>query len=192
MISKHRTEAPIDAEIELELLSAWLDGEVEPAQASALLDRLNRDPNLLVHFEAFNLAGDAMRSHEVAACHAPGLVGRVSRALEAEPTALAPGALSSPKLRRHVATGIAVAAAAAMLVVVVLPQLRGSDVAAPAGSVAIVARAPEKAVAKAAQNTLAARSPQLDAYFRAHRELATTGVMPSAAAYIRSSGDQDR
>jgi negative regulator of sigma E activity len=193
MISKQRTEEPIEAE--LELLSAWLDGELEPAQARALLDRLKRDPNLRVHFEGFNLAGDAIRSHEVAACHAPQFVGRVCRALEAEPTGLSPGAWSASKLRRHAATGIGVAAAAAMLVVVVLPQLRGSEVAPTAAPVAVVGHGPGKAVAAkaAGPNTLAARSAQLDAYFRAHRELADTGgVMPSAAAYIRSSGEQDR
>ena len=191
MISKQRIEEPV--ETELELLSAWLDGELEPAQSRALLDRLKRDPDLRVNFEGFNLAGDAIRSHEVAACHAPQFVSRVCRALEAEPTGLSPGAWSASKWRRHAATGMGVAAAAAMLVVFVLPQLRGSDVAPAPGPVA-VGHGPDKAVAAktAGPNTLAARSPQLDAYFRAHRELAGTGVMPSAAAYIRSSGEQDR
>ena len=194
MTSTQKIAGPAEAEASSELLSAWLDGELEPARAGALLDRLKRDPNLLVQFEAFNVAGDAMRSHEVAACHAPGLVRRVGRALETEPTGLSPGALSGSKVRRHVATGITVVAAAAMLVVFVLPQLRGPDVAPQAGgAVAAAGHVPDKGPGKAAgPNTLAARSAQLDAYFRAHRELAATGVMPSAAAYIRSSGEQDR
>jgi hypothetical protein len=33
MIAKRTNEQPIGAEAELELLSAWLDGELEPAQA---------------------------------------------------------------------------------------------------------------------------------------------------------------
>jgi len=185
---------PVQAEADLELLSAWLDGELEQGQYSAMLDRLKVDPALRAQFEWFNLAGDALRSHEVAACHHPALVGQVSRALQAEPVRIGPGALAGSRLRRHIATGVTVAAAAGMLAVVALPQLRGSYVApaSPASvasenrTVATVAAAPPAAKAEPA------RSPQLDAYFRAHRELGATGVMPSAAAYIRMAGEPDR
>jgi sigma-E factor negative regulatory protein RseA len=195
MSSTHRTGRPVQAEADLELLSAWLDGELEPDQASAMVSRLKGESRLRVKFEGFNVVGDALRSHEVAACHCPALAGKVSRALESEPALLAPTALLGSKVRRHIATGVTVAAAAAMLAVVALPQLRGSDgaPAAPAAAVATASRAAAPgAVAVAVPNALPARSPQLDAYFRAHRELATTGVMPSAVAYIRMSGEPDR
>jgi|SRR5882757_5041289 len=194
MNSTQRTEEPVPADSDLELLSAWLDGELEAAQAGAMVDRLKGDAMLRVHFEAFSVAGDAMRSQEVAACHVAELASRVRRALDAEPTRLSPGALAGSQLRRHVATGVGVAAAAAMLAVVVLPQLRGSEMASPQTGSPIAATEPvanKGAPKHSVPNTLAARST-LDAYFRAHRELAATGVMPSAVAYIRSSGEPDR
>jgi sigma-E factor negative regulatory protein RseA len=187
--------APADAD--LEQLSAWLDGELEPQHDAAMLDRLKRDPALRAQFEWFNLAGDALRSHEVAACHRPRLVEQVCEALASEPVSLAPRALSGSKLRWHLAAGITVAAAAGMLVVVALPQLRGTDVTPAASSAAPMAGAAAttslaSAAPPAAPKTLPPGNTQLDAYFRAHRELAATGVMPSAVAYIRMSGEPDR
>jgi sigma-E factor negative regulatory protein RseA len=197
MSATHRADKPVLAEGDLEQLSAWLDGELDPEQHRAMLDRLKRDPSLRAQFEWFNLAGDALRSHEVAACHQPQLVDRVCEALKSEPVRVGPGALSGSRVRRHIATGITVAAAAGVLAVVALPQLRGTDTTtAPTTTVGLPAGAGAPGLANAGPSSpgkaLASRSPQLDAYFRAHRELATTGVMPSAVAYIRSSGDPDR
>ena len=197
MSATHRADKPALADADLEQLSAWLDGELEPEQDRAIVERLKRDPNLRAQFEWFNLAGDALRSHEVAACHHPWLVGQVCEALKSEPVRVAPGALAGSRVRRHIATGITVAAAAGVLAVVALPQLRSTDVAPPAPTTAAVpAGAVQSGLANAGlpapPKALPSRSPQLDAYFRAHRELATTGVMPSAVAYIRNSGEPDR
>jgi sigma-E factor negative regulatory protein RseA len=170
---------------ETESLSAWMDGELDEGQARALLDRLKQDAELRAHFEWLQVASDAMRSHEVAACHVPRLASRVSLALQSEPALLAPRALSGASVRRHVVTGMTVAAAAALLVVVAVPQLRG-PAAPPVGAV------PPVASNAAAVRPSAPRNPQLEAYFRAHRELETTGVMPAAAAYIRFSGEPER
>jgi hypothetical protein len=181
MSAVHRTGRPGLADADLEQLSAWLDGELEPEQHRAMLERLKSDPDLRAHFEWFNLAGDALRSQEVAACHQPRLVIRVREALKLEPVRIGPGAASGSKVRRHLATALTIAAAAGVLVVVALPQLRSTDVvSAPA----ILPPGPPGPVAKT--------GPQLDAYFRAHRELASTGVMPSAMEYIRNSGEPDR
>ena len=197
MSAMHRTDGPVPADADLEQLSAWLDGESEPAQDGAMLERLKNEPRLRAQFEWFNLAGDALRSHEVAACHHPQLVDQVCKALRSEPVRVAPGALWGSKLRRHVATGIAVAAAAGVLAVVALPALRGTDVA-PASQAAAPSVSPGQtnvlvsAVPPGTPKALVVRNAQLDAYFRAHRELAATGVMPSAVAYIRMSGEPDR
>ena len=196
MSATHRAGKPGLADADLEQLSAWLDGELDPGQDRAMLDRLKRDPNLRAQFEWFNLAGDALRSHEVAACHHPRLVDQVREALASEPVRVGPGALSGSRVRRHIATGVTVAAAAAVLAVVALPQLRGIDTVPPATTAALpvapIAPGLVSAGVSGPGKALPSRSPQLDAYFRAHRELATTGVMPSAVAYIRSSGDPDR
>jgi sigma-E factor negative regulatory protein RseA len=196
MSATHRAGKPALVEADVEQLSAWLDGELDPKQDRAMLDRLKRDPSLRAQFEWFNLAGDALRSHEVAACHHPRLVEQVCEALKSEPVRVGPGALSGSRVRRHIATGITVAAAAGLLAVVALPQLRGTDTVTPAPTAALPAGATPPGLANAGLSApakaLPSRSPQLDAYFRAHRELATTGVMPSAVAYIRNSGEPDR
>jgi negative regulator of sigma E activity len=205
MSATQRAGGPALDDADLEQLSAWLDGELDPGKQRAMLERLKTDPALRERFEWFNLAGDALRSHEVAACDRPLLVGRVCEALRDEPVRLGPGALAGSRVRRHLATGLTVAAAAGMLAVVALPQLRGSDAAAPGPVVAaqaggitvpVTRAAPVAVLAGAVQpgapKVVITRSPTLDAYFRAHRELAATGVMPSAAAYIRMSAEQDR
>jgi len=201
--TKRAGTAPL-ADADLERLSAWLDGELEPQEQRSMIERLKSDPDLRAQFELFHLAGDALRSHEVAACHQPRLVVRVCEAVRAEPVRIGPRlrAGAAAVVRRHVATAVTVAAAAGTLVVVALPQLRGTD----ATSVQTTAQGPSAvrpaALANAGTtpevkatdvaNAIAARSPQLDAYFQAHRELATTGVMPAAVAYIRTTGEPER
>jgi negative regulator of sigma E activity len=190
MSTTRRTDGPQLADADLEQLSAWLDGELEPEQDRAIFDRLKSDAGLRAQFEWFNLAGDALRSHEVAACDHPRLVDRVCEALKSEPVRIGPGALSGSRVGRYLATGITVAAAAAMLAVVAVPQLRGTD-AVPAAPPA-VAMGPAGTEVPRVVKAPPARQPQLDAYLRAHRELAATGVMPSAVAYIRGPGEPDR
>lgn len=192
MSSTHGADKAFQADADLEMLSAWLDGELEPAQQSAMLERLRNDPSLRARFEWFNLAGDALRSHETAACHCPGLAGKVGRALASEPVRVGAGRLTGA--RRHLATGLTLAAAAATLVLVALPQLRTPDVvpAAPSAVAGANQLAGARAALAVAPNRVPANTPQLDAYFRAHRELATAGVMPSAVAYIRLSSEPER
>ena len=193
MSSTHGADKAFQADADLEMLSAWLDGELEPAQQRAMLERLRNDPSLRAQFEWFNLAGDALRSHETAACHCPGLTVKVRRALASEPVRVGARRLLGSGVRRHLATGLTLAAAAATLVLVALPQLRAPDVVPTSASA--VARANQAAggrPALAAANALPAQTPKLDAYFRAHRELATDGVMPSAVAYIRLSSEPER
>ncbi len=186
----------VEAEEDPELLSAWADGELDADQHAAMLERLKKDPELRTRLEWFNLVGDALRSHEVAACHSPALVGRVCRTLESEPVRIGPGSRPGSRLGRHMAAGVAVAAAAGVLAVVALPQLRNAQVmpAAPAApqAVASAERAAVPGATTPAPKALAASSPQLDAYIRAHREMAFAGMMPSAVAYVRMSGEPDR
>lgn len=199
-----------------EALSAWIDGELDERDCHAVLDRLRSDDALREQFDSIHWVGDALRSHEVAAGGLPGLARRVSQALQDEPALLAPRAmpsrslLSAQALRRHAATGVTLAAAAAVLAVVALPQLRGPQGgAAPVATEQVAAagqkvppaspsaqarqpgRGPGLGAAGSPQGLVAARDPgTLDAYFRAHREMAPQGVMPEAVAYIR--GEPDR
>jgi len=117
----------------------------------------------------------------------------------------------SSRLQHHVASGLAVAAAMAVVVLVAVPLLRqaGSGVggaldrtsassAAPSGSAAPQPSASEVSSAGlAADNSNSgdarnARQPRLDPYFQAHRDFTADGVMPAAAIYLRSGNEGER
>jgi sigma-E factor negative regulatory protein RseA len=172
-----------------EAFSAWLDGELDDAGAQALLEQGLGSVELRRHHEEWCLVGDALRSHEVAAGHSPRLCARICAALGDEPALLAPRALAAPRrnatLARHVATGVAIAAAAAVLMVVAVPQLRnGAAAVAPQ-----VARTDPPAAAPA---RLASHSSPYDPYEEAHNEFARGGVMPATVTYLRAGSEGNR
>jgi len=171
---------------DLELqLSSLLDGEVDDATCRSLLERLRRDGEAGRNWELLNCVGDAMRSSDVASWHRPGFVLKVAAALEQEPTVLAPAALPRVGLRRWMLPGAGVAAAAAVLLAVGLPRLQSG---AP---VEVASTAPAslqvRAAAPAGQPEIE-RSPVLERYLAAHRELADPTVMPFSTPYVRTSG----
>src|SRR5271169_2946672 len=125
MKSQPMPEGAADPQSEDERLSAWLDGELDATAAEPLVRSLLNGRPLQGRYQSWCMVGDALRSQEVAAEHSPRLCARISRALEDEPALLAPRALR-PRLRRHLASGVAVAAAMAVLVLVAVPLLRGN------------------------------------------------------------------
>src|SRR5208283_3948728 len=88
--------------------------------------KLVRQPASRRQYEDWCMVGDALRSNEVAAQHSPRLCARIAKALQDEPALLAPRALST-SMKRHLASGAAVAAAMMVLVFVAVPQLRGTS-----------------------------------------------------------------
>jgi sigma-E factor negative regulatory protein RseA len=195
-------DSPGDA-TDAEVLSAWLDGELDGAAAEPVVARLLRQRDMQQQYQGWCLVGDALRSGEVLAGHSPHLCARINSALADEPALLAPSALP-PRMKRHLASGFAVAAAAAVLVFVAVPQLRGTDapgnVAAIASGAAAPASAPSSPAAGGADATTPvaltasgpSRDPRLDPYFRAHRDFMGAGVMPAAAVYLRSGNEGER
>ncbi len=177
-------------------LSAWLDGEVDDPAAELLMVKVLASGDDRRRFEQWCLVGDALRSQEVAAGHSPRLCARIADALKAEPVLLAPRALPARRRRpstltRHIASGVAVAAAAAVVVFFALPQLRGGVGAVPSlvAQVAAPAAQPGAAVALATvppgASPSAQHNPRLDPYIEAHRDFSGAGVMPAAAVYLR-------
>jgi sigma-E factor negative regulatory protein RseA len=193
---------------EAERLSAWLDGELDAQEAEALVGSLVRQPAWRRQYEDWCMVGDALRSNEVAAQHSPRLCARISKALQGEPALLAPRALST-SMKRHLASGAAVAAAMMVLVFVAVPQLRGTGTGTGAGALvvnvnpassnvqtvtsAVGSNEPGSvAIAAGSGEIRPARDPRLDPYFQAHRDFTGAGVMPAAAVYLRSSNEGDR
>ena len=172
--------APRAADDCAQRLSCLLDGELEPGECRALVERLRDDSEARRRWVLLNCVGDAMRSAEVAAWHSEPFVARVAAALEREPTVLAPVASAHPAVRRWLLPGAGAAAAAAVLIAVVLPA---RQTLAPE---AMVARAPAVLPAAAAPAEVV-RSPQLERYLAAHRELAEPSLMPNSTPYVRTS-----
>ena len=195
----HSTD-PALPEADAERLSAWLDGELDEKASDPLVAGLLCRPELQQRFAGWCLVGDALRSREVLAEHSPALCARINAALQAEPALLAPAALA-PRLRpqfmkRHLASGFAVAAAAAVLVLVAVPQLRNGGLPdAPTVASGATQRPAAAAGSEPAALALAARparDPRLDPYIQAHREFMGSGVMPAAAVYLRSGTEGER
>jgi negative regulator of sigma E activity len=176
-------EAAQDADCR-ETLSCLIDGELNQAECAVILDRLCTDQRARHEWVWMHAAGDALRSSEVAALHSNGFLERVSAAVASEPTILAPAALVHRRYRRVLIPGVAVAAAAALLVVVAIPQLRGNGETGQVAATAVTA--PSSA---ATQMVEVARVPELERYLRAHRELAGGAVMPHATPYLRTSNN---
>ncbi len=177
-----------------ERLSAWLDGELDKQQSAVVMAEMLQRGSGRRQFEEWCLVGDALRSSEVAAGHSPRLCARVAQALQDEPALLAPRALGV-RTRRNLATGFAVAAAAAVVLLVAVPQLRtevtngavtGGQIARAPGVTADLASAVAPGSAVAARN---GRNPRLDPYIQAHRDFSGVGVMPAAAVYLRSGNE---
>ncbi len=194
------SEGTQDANSQAERLSAWLDGELNAPMAEPLVRELLSEKALQSKYQSWCFVGDALRSEQVAAEHSPQLCARICRALRDEPRLLAPRALSS-RLRHHLASGLAVAAAMAVLVLVAVPLLRGSgSISGVRGEPTVVRNsttpgadlANRNSAGQVASQASAARRPRLDPYFQAHRDFTAEGVMPAAAIYLRSGNENER
>jgi negative regulator of sigma E activity len=161
-----------------ESLSRLIDGELDDSACRALFKRLESDADARRTWVLLNVACDAMRSSETAALHSAGFMGRVSVALEAEPVVLAPGRVRrrAVLLRRVGLPAAAVAAAAVVLAVVAVPQLRG-------GNPTPIEQASVPPSAPAAAGPEVVRSDEFEAYIAAHRETGA-GPVSSRAAEI--------
>lgn len=164
-------------------LSCLLDGELDADECRVLVGRVRRDESAGRRWELFSCVGDALRSPDVAAWHSDRFVARVSAALQREPTVLAP-APRAPA-RRWLLPGAGAAAAAVVLIAVGLPSRQASPPAAVASGAPVTAAAD---VATASVPVAIERSPRLERYLAAHRELAEPSLMPHSTPYVRTSG----
>ncbi|SAL29754.1 sigma E factor negative regulatory protein [Caballeronia peredens] len=186
-----------------ERMSAFVDGESldEIGNISQFLAELKSDERAA--WSAYHLIGDALRSDDLAASPArsSAFMTAFSARFEAEAHVLAPAALPAKArggmLRRRVVPAFAVAAAAATLTWIVVPQLQGVDshggaqVAsiAPADSVQRVALASVPAATTRAPVVEAniIRDADLDQYLVAHQQFSQQPAMPGSMPLIRAA-----
>jgi sigma-E factor negative regulatory protein RseA len=116
--------------MEHEKISAWMDGELEPGQASDLSARVLADPALRSRWQQWHLAGDVLRSASLA-IESSSLANRVSAQLASEPVhfpASQPAA-RPPRARaagrsRFIYGGAIAAAVAFVSLVAIAPQMQ--------------------------------------------------------------------
>ena len=185
----------VSAGLTIERISVLLDGEMDRTEAAATIAALCADPALRRHWHELHRAGDALRSHEVAASDAEDFCRRVAAAIGAEPTVLAPRAAKAASgLRRYWVPGLAVAASAAAVAFIAAPLMPTSETVStaknsPQGQVASVdVAAQQKPLSTIA--TARGLSPSFNPYLAAHRELIGNSVVPRAAVYLRSSEER--
>jgi sigma-E factor negative regulatory protein RseA len=181
-----------------ERLSAFVDGELfgeEHLNLEKFLADLDGDDRAA--WSSYHLIGDALRSDDLAVSPARSsafLSGFAAR-LESEPHVLAPAAASVTRrllgLRRRVVPAFAVAAAAATLTWIVVPQLQG----VPGGPGAQIAslQSHGDAVQRVAmasvptQDSNIIRDASLDQYLEAHQQFAQQPVMAGSMPVIRAA-----
>jgi sigma-E factor negative regulatory protein RseA len=191
-----------------ERLSAFIDGEWfdEPGHADGLLAGLNGADRAA--WSEYHLIGDALRSDDLAAHPAASdaFLRVFSARLEAEPHLLASAPAPAPAARgksgrlslfgRRVVPGLAIAAAAATLTWIVVPQLQRIDGSSSALQTAAVAvrHDPVQTVAMTGAPSSSGagegniiRDARLDQYLEAHQQFAQQPVVPGSAPFIRAA-----
>ncbi|RDK01249.1 sigma-E factor negative regulatory protein [Paraburkholderia lacunae] len=189
-----------------ERLSAFVDGELfgeEHLNLNKFLSELDREDRAA--WSSYHLIGDALRSDDLAVSPAASsafLSGFAAR-FENEPHVLAPAPMPVARrllaLRRRVVPAFAVAAAAATLTWIVVPQLQGvpggpgvtqvASVQARGDALQRVAMAsvPAATVAPIAPDANIIRDASLDQYLEAHQQFAQQPVMPGSMPLIRAA-----
>lgn len=192
-----------------ERLSAFVDGEAS-AQEHLNGNYLELDGEGRAAWSEYHLIGDVLRSDDLALSQAASrafMTGFAAR-FEAEPHLLAPAALPQAQagrnervgrilaLRRRVMPSLAVAAAAATLTWIVMPQMRGVGMAGAPQIAAVQSQG--DGVQRVAMNTMPApvagaqdgniiRDARLDEYLQAHQQFAQQPVISDSMPYIRSA-----
>jgi sigma-E factor negative regulatory protein RseA len=188
-----------------ERLSALVDGEpLDGLQLGQLLAGLGESERTT--WAQYHVIGDALRSDELALSPAVSetFMTRFAASFAAEPHLLAPAAVSPVartllSWRRRVVPTFAVAAAAATLTWIVVPQLQGvggaqvqvASAGAPQAQVQRVA-AVQAGAQPALQDANIIRDASLDQYLEAHQQFAqqpvVTGSMPLIRAAVTTQG----
>lgn len=158
-----------------EELSALMDGELGAGKLAAQLTSLKTGEEARTAWDTYHLIGDVLRGHD-----APEICSRVVARLELEPTVLAPRLTGSGKktFGTWVMSLAAGAAAVALVVWTVLPNMRGDLQVA------------QKASAPQMPSAAAPAATQVSDYLLAHQRYSSTSAMQGVALYVRTVADE--
>ncbi|MFC5428582.1 sigma-E factor negative regulatory protein [Paraburkholderia denitrificans] len=195
-----------------ERLSAFVDGELTAGERpDGIFSDLDQEGR--ASWSAYHLIGDVLRSDDLAlsAAASQSFMAGFAARFEAEPHVLAPAALPVTRpaaggatggvarilaLRHRIVPTLAVAAAAATLTWIVVPQMHGAgnvggtqvaSVSSSGDGVQRVAMNAVPAQAAAVQDGNIIRDARLDAYLEAHQQFAQQPVMSDSMPLIRAA-----
>jgi sigma-E factor negative regulatory protein RseA len=157
-------------------ISEFMDGELDDRAAAPLIDALGRDGEARDAWRTYHLIGDALRDSSLLS---PGFTARVARALEAEPTVLAPRRLQ-PQPRTWYALAASVAGFALVGWLAFAPQQT---------AIAPVAQQQSPALAQAKPNIVPLPSGTND-YLLAHQAFSPRVSLQGMAPYVRTVSEQ--
>lgn len=174
-----------------EWFSALVDGELSSQAQANLIPQLHRDPELRERWSSYHLIRDTLRNNLPPRMR-NGLAERVARALDDEPTVLAPRRFTWPSFRRQVA-GLGVAATIAAVAILAVPNAtqepERADVVASAAKPASEPEAAEPAVAPENWNGPSQSVDyKLSGYLVNHNEYSVVSGMQGALPYMRIVG----
>ena len=158
-------------------ISAWMDGELERQDAEGMIDAIKIEGEARETWRSYQLIGDSMRDTRQLSA---GFAARVSAALAAEPTVLAPRAKPIYEQRRWQVLSVAASLAAVAFVV--------SVAFAPQEGAVPVAAVP----APAMETAQVAPPDAADDYLLAHQGYSPRNTLQGAASYVRTVSSEVR
>ena len=168
--------------VDVEKISALMDGEIGGAEAAVQIKRLKEDSQFRAAWDTYHVIGDTMRGEKLWLSQR--FTESFSQRLAQEPTILAPQVRSplQTAMRRF---ALPVAASVGGMMLVAWLALFNNPFAPPKENLAVVAPAPLEAKARLA-------SEQVDDYLMAHQQFSSGATLPSVASYVRMvSGDME-
>ena len=182
-------------EMTREQISALADGELADEHIDLALAALRHEDGR-ADWEVYHQIGDVLRSDDMAVSLSSGFAARMAARLEAEPTIIAPGPVSTgdakrgaSQAKRWALPSMAAAAAMATVAFFTTPQLmvalKGDSDASQ--SATRMASSAEQAgvVAASAPEGVVLRDPRIDDYLMAHQRLSPS--VYSSAQFARSA-----
>lgn len=174
--------------MEMEKISAWMDGETGEFEARQVAVAFKQRQACCVAWSEFHLIGDIMRGEPLLR---DDFSARLRELLDAEPTVLAPRGFAKYGTRQITKYALSAAASVAALGFVALlvsttgnPLKSQNQIAA-----ATTAQKPQTTTVAAAQKPASTQQPTVDEYLMAHQEFSPSTAMQGVAPYIRTVSD---
>lgn len=170
-----------------EKLSAWVDGELDEAEAEQVMLKLLRQPESRRACEVAILTGDVLRQEPLVSS---GFNARLMAALEQEPVVFAPAAIPArtrPAKKGEAApprwAALAASAAGVALVGWMVMAPRGEEPRLESSSPALAAKTSPLQLVGSARN-------DDEVYVMAHQTGAAGAPVPGVAAFVRTVGSE--